>query len=125
MEDCELLMLLKNQTQHPIVIKHYDQKQLREGKGLLQLTVLNHSPSLKEVRTGTQGRNLQERIIEGCCLLARLAYVLILSRTVGPGVALPVLGIPTSFNLKNTLKAAGSVVVHTFNPSTQKAEAGR
>jgi hypothetical protein len=51
------------------VIKHCDQKHLGED-----YRVLHHSPSLREARTGTQGRNLEAgadaEAMEGCCLLA-------------------------------------------------------
>jgi hypothetical protein len=56
------------------VIKHHDQKATWGGKGLfISLILSNHGSSLKEVRTGNQGRDLEVRTdaeaIGPCCLL--------------------------------------------------------
>lgn len=56
-------------------IKLHDQKQLgKEWVYLFHPTVLHHCSSVKEVRAGTQGRNLEAGTeaepMEECCLLA-------------------------------------------------------
>lgn len=53
------------------MIKQPCQKQLSGEKGLLQLTLLGHSPVLRDA-----GQELVEEAIEQCCLLthSELAY---------------------------------------------------
>lgn len=41
------------------VLKHSDLRQLGEGEGLFHLRLLGHTPLLKELRTGFQGRKLK------------------------------------------------------------------
>lgn len=52
------------------VIEHFDHNQLRGRKGLFQLRLPGHSPSLREVMTGTLGRDLNRT--PGRVLLAYL-----------------------------------------------------
>ena len=56
------------------VMKHYDQGNL-EKKGFIQLTLPGDSPSLRDVKAGTQtGQDVEARAdagaMEGRCLLA-------------------------------------------------------
>ena len=62
-----------------VKIKHHDQEQLGEEKGLIQLTLPHHSSSLKEVKAGTQHRNLEagtytESMEEHCLLTRSLCF---------------------------------------------------
>ena len=63
----------------------------RKRVHLLHLTTC--SPSIWEVRVGTQGRNLEAETeveaIEGHCLLASSSCFLVAPRTANPEVALP------------------------------------
>lgn len=54
------------------VMKHADHKQLGK-KRLIWFMLPGHHPTLREVRDGTQSRNLETVAMEGCCLLAALA----------------------------------------------------
>lgn len=55
------------------VIKYHDQKQLEKERISFILQFSDHTPSLRKVRTGTQGRKLvtgtSAEAIEECCLL--------------------------------------------------------
>lgn len=53
------------------VIKHSDPKEFREGKDLFQPTLSGTSPSLREGRADTQGRNLQQKPQKAACWLAQ------------------------------------------------------
>ena len=72
------------------VMKHYDQSNLGR-KGFVWLTLPHHCSSLKEVRTGTQGRNKEAgadaEAMERGCLLACTACFSIEPRITSPGVA--------------------------------------
>jgi len=64
------------------MIKHHDQKQLGEEVVCFSLQFSSHTPSLREVRAGTQGRNLEARaegegMDQHCFLIACSACFLI------------------------------------------------
>ena len=71
-----------------------------EGKGFIWLTLSDHSSSLKEVRAGIQGRNLEEetgaKAMEEWCVLPYSVHCLVQPKTTCPGVVqLPMLDPPT------------------------------
>ena len=84
------------------VMKHYDKTAKLWRKGFIQLTLLYHSPSLKEVRTGTQagqeplgkscGRGPGGELLTALLHMACSAWYIIEPRATSPGTAAPIMG---------------------------------
>jgi hypothetical protein len=78
-------------------IKHHDQRQLGEERACFSLQLSGRAPSLKELREGTQGRNLEagteaEARTLFTCSMACPACFCMESRTTCPRVVPPTMG---------------------------------
>ena len=78
------------------MIKYHDQKESWGGKGLFIWLTL-HSPSLEEVRTGTQtgqepGAGADAEAMQGCCLHGLLNLLSYTTQDHSLGMAPPAVG---------------------------------